>query len=267
MSDDYETQLTPLTSRFENLFRNPPPELSAQILSTIKSNPGVASAEALASSLLSVVEENPKKSESLILPIAHILPATADIVINDEDAGYNDYPFDHVFVIRLSELLSDTLHETQLHVPKQTVVSPQNTVLAAALFSASAIQHELLNSNHIYAFARQGLQLPDATIEEERKEVVAIGACLQLLVAGNIMKEKWLALSDGLEKVVAALESLKDKNVIKYPKAMDLLEVNFIPPNKVTITKNAFQKTITEAKGNFSTPLAPAAAWGLLFPS
>jgi hypothetical protein len=237
MSDDYEAQLA---SRFENLFRNPPSELSAQILSTIKSNPGVASAEALASSLFSVVKENPKRSEALILPIVHILPATADIVINEEGFGYNNYPFGDVFVIHLSELLSDALHETQLHVPKQTVVSPQNTVLAAALFSASAIQHELLNSNHIYAFARQGLRLPDATIEEERKEVVAIGACLQLLVAGNIMIEKWLAHSDGLEKVVEALENLKDKDVIKYPNAVEVLDVSFIFPNKVTITKYVF---------------------------
>jgi len=229
MSDAYETQLTLLTSRFDNLFRNPPTELSAQILSIIKANPGVASAEALASSLLSVVKENPKRSESLILPIAHILPATADIVVNDEGAGYNDYPFEQVFVIHLSEFLSDALHETQLHVPKQTVVSPQNTVLAAALFSASAIQHGLLNSNHIYAFARQGLRLPDAAIEEERQEVVAVGACLQLLVAGNIMIEKWLAHSDGLEKVVEALENLKDKNVIKYPNAVGLLDVSFHP--------------------------------------
>jgi len=201
MSDDYEIQLNPLTSRFDDLFRNPSPELSAQIISTIKSNPGFASAEALASSLLSVVKENPKTSEALILPVAHILPATADIVINDEDAGYNDDPFDRVFVIQLSGFLGDALHETQLHASKQTVVSLQNTVLAAALFSACAVKLELLNSSHIYAFTRQGLQLHDATIEDERKEVVAIGACLQLLVAGNIMIEKWLALSDGLERV------------------------------------------------------------------
>ena len=88
-------------------------------------------------------------------------------MITDE---YELNPLKDVSSNQLAEFLKDRLHETQLHAPEQ-----------AALFSASATKNELLeNHKATYAFARHGLQLPDATEEQERKGVVALGACLQL---------------------------------------------------------------------------------------
>ena len=150
----------------------------------------------------------------------------AKIPIDDKKAGYTDTSFDFVFSIFLSDFLSDALHETKLHAPKKTTVSQENTVLAAALFSGSVIQHGLLDSSHIYAFTSQGLQLPDSYFERERQEIVAIGACLQLLVAGQKLIEG-IVPEDGQDKVTPALERLKKKEIINYPKGIELLEVNF----------------------------------------
>ena len=98
--------------------------------------------------------------------------------------------------------------------PKQGEVVPQNTVLSSALFAGSALKNGLLTSKAIYSFVTQGLQFPGATYEEGRKEIVATGACLVLIVAGDIFLEKWMP-QGGVEKVQTALESLKDKNALE----------------------------------------------------
>ena len=63
----------------------------------------------------------------------------------------------------------------------------------------------------MYAFARQGLQLPDSDRVPVRDEVVAIDSCLQLMVGGvrpggAAMMEQWLDSSDGLKTVLQALK-------------------------------------------------------------
>jgi hypothetical protein len=251
MSDDYDTLVSSQTSRFSTIFSNPPSpkDLSPQIVSQVKANPNVACAEALATSLITTAKHSPQSSSILIHALIDALPSTTTIIITDEDAGYTNESFDAIFLSQLSDFLGNALHETQLHIPKQGMVAPTNTVLASAVFSAEAAKHGLIPGRAVYSFARQGLQLPDAMFEEDRKEIVAIGACLQLLIAGKVMVDKWLAASDGIEKITAALESLKEKDVIKYPKAKELL-----------------QKTIDQSKTGFANPLHPVDVWKMLFP-
>jgi hypothetical protein len=163
----------------------------------------------------------------LVQPLVRDLSATEDLCFTDQDAGYADIPFNTVFRIDLADILSNSLHET-LPNPKQTDISHDNTVLSSALFAASAVRNNLLTSTAIYAFVEQGLQFPRATINTERKEVVAIGACLLLLVAGQVLLDKWMADEDRLEKVIKALKVLKEKAVVQYPPAIDLLEVRSV---------------------------------------
>ncbi|CAA7262528.1 unnamed protein product [Cyclocybe aegerita] len=224
--------------------------VSTKTLAIIESNRSVDGAEELAASLLSAALANPEAVDSLVVPIVQIKPQANTILVTDEDAGYTDTPFFHLVEIRLSEGLGDELHETQLNKAKQTAVESSNSVLSAALFSASVLQNGLLSSKTIYAFARQGLQLPDEKSEDERKEIVAIGTLLQLLVAGKILVEKQLGLGFGLDKIVAALEVLKANKTIQNAKGVDLLE-----------------KTVTASKIGFSDPLSPANTWKALFPS
>ena len=61
----------------------------------------------------------------------------------------------------LAEFFNDILHENQLHVPEQTMITT-NSVPWAALFSASAEIQLIISNPGMYAFARQGLQFPDA---------------------------------------------------------------------------------------------------------
>ncbi len=141
--------------------------------------------------------------------------------------GWINTPFNDVFAIDLGDYLTTTLHELHLYKAKQTVVSPKNTVLSSALLVGSVVRNRLLGPNLVNGFVNQGLQLPsDIPVEKQRREVVSIGACLVLLVAGSVLLDKWREYEPGwLEKVVEALEVLKQKQVVKYPTGLDLLEV------------------------------------------
>jgi hypothetical protein len=223
MSNDYNDQVSSLTAHFETLFAHPPAELS----SIIRASPLGACSEALAAALLSSAQANPLSIDNLVQPLVRDLSATEDLFFTDQEAGYADTPFNTVFRIDLADILSNSLHETLPNDPKQTDISHDNTVLFSALFAASAVRNNLLTSTAIYAFVEQGLQFPRATINTERKEIVAIGACLLLLVAGQVLLDKWMADEDRLEKVIKALKVLKEKAVVQYPPAMDLLEVRW----------------------------------------
>ena len=97
------------------------------------------------------------------------------------------------------------------------------------------MRNKLLGSSLINAFVDRGLQLPRATTSigvKNRREVVAIGVCLVLLVAGHVLVSEWNVYDvEMLEKVVKALHLMKEKQVIKYPTGVDLLEVGvfFMP--------------------------------------
>jgi hypothetical protein len=226
MSDyDYDAQYSALLVRFEDIFKTSS-DISVELLSVIKSNPTAAGAEALATSVLDHAQASPQQVDTLVVAINNLLNTlqAQSITITDEDGSD---PFKDVFSSQLSGFLNDRLHETQLHEPKQTLIAASNLTLSAALFSASATKNRLLqNHKATYAFARQGLQLPDATEEQERKEVVALGACLQLSITGAMMIEQWLGKSDGQEAVVQALKGLKARGVVTTSGGLHLLDVS-----------------------------------------
>jgi hypothetical protein len=231
MSDydyDYNAQYSALLVRFEDIFQSfkTSSDISVELLSVIKSNPTGAGAEALATSVLDHAQASPQQVDTLVVAINNLLDAVhaQSIAITDEDGSG---PFKDIFISRLAEFLNDYLQETQLHAPKRTAIAASNLTLLAALFSASATKNRLLERHKgTYAFARQGLQLPDAIEEQERKEVVALGACLQLSITGATMMEQWLGKSDGQEAVVQALKGLKEHGVVTTSGGLHLLDVS-----------------------------------------
>lgn len=239
MSDyDYDTAEDALYSallvRFDDIFQSfkNSSDISVELLSVIKPNSKTevaagATIESLASSVFTYVKASPQDVDSLVVAMKSLLDMedAKSIVIT---GVYGSNPFTDLFSMQLSEDLNDHLHETQLHTPKRTEIAASNLTLSAALFSASAVKNQLLGSNGTYAFARQGLQLPDAREELERKEVVALGACLQLSVAGATMMGR-LGESDGQEVVVQALKGLKERGVVTTFGGLQLLDVSSSP--------------------------------------
>ena len=221
MSDNYNDQVSSLKAHFETLFAHPPVELS----SIIRESPLGPCSEALALAVLSSAQANPFSIDNLVQSLVRDLSATEDLRFTDQDAGYINTPFNIVFQEELADMLSDSL--LTWANSKQTDILHDNTFLSSALFAASAIRNNLVTSSAIDEVVRQGLQFPGATINKEREEVMAIGACLLLLVAGHVLLDKWVAEEDRLEKVIKALEVFKEKAVVQRPSAMDLLEVRW----------------------------------------
>ena len=221
MFNDYNDQVSSLTAQFKRLFAHPPAEVS----SIIRESPLGACSEALALAVLSSAQANPFSIDNLVQSLVRDLSATEDLRFTDQDAGYIDTPFNTVFREELADILSDSL-QTWPNL-KQTDILHNDTLLSSALFAASAIRNNLVTSSAICTFVEQGLQFPGATINKEREEVVAIGACLLLLVAGQVLLAKLMAEEDRLEKVIKALETLKEKAVVQHPPAIDLLKVRW----------------------------------------
>lgn len=136
---DYDAQYSALLVRFEDFFQSIKnlSNISAELLSVIKSNPTNASAEALATSALNQVQASPQHVDSLVVAIKNLLDTIDEsIEIADEYGSSKMY----ITVSRAS------LHETQLHTPKQTVIAASNHTLSAALFSATAIKNRLFEN-------------------------------------------------------------------------------------------------------------------------
>lgn len=233
MSDEdseYDAQFDALFERFKDIFKSfkNPSDLRVELLSVIKSYPTHACAVALGRSVLKHTQASLQDIDSVVVAVKNLIEMDYVKSIMVTSDGEVSDPFEDVCSWTLGEFLSDLLHETQLHVPKQTVISASNPTLAAALFSASAIKNGLdcVTGSATYAFAREGLQLPEADEEEERKEVLALGVCLQLSVAGAMMMEQWLGSSDSQEAVVKALKGLKERGVVTTSGGLHLLDVS-----------------------------------------
>jgi hypothetical protein len=163
------------------------------------------------------------------------LSTTEDITHTDEEVGYINTPFNALVRSDTGDCLRHYLLE-----PHQTIVTRKNTMFSYALLAGSAVRHKLLGTALVSAFVDNGLQLPGAIRVngvKNSREVMAIGACLVLLVAGGVLVDEWMVYDIGqLEKVVKALQLLKEKKEIKYPTGVVLLEVgSCLCPNAIII--------------------------------
>ncbi|TFK33340.1 hypothetical protein BDQ12DRAFT_738842 [Crucibulum laeve] len=244
---EYNSLVATLISSFLEIFLSGV-DRSNRILSIVNSNPTCAGAEALATSIISAAKLCPRQIDDLVLSTKFIFPSVKTLTVNDQPDGH-PVPFTDLFRCYLAEYIDDILYETQYYEPKQTEITSTNPILVTSLLSASAINNGLLEENQAsYHFIRQGLQFDDVPIDSEREPVVALGACLQLSIAGVVMMRRWLAQSNGRATILNALNNLKDSRVILTPRGKQLLK-----------------KTIENAEMQFTLPLSPATAWDLVF--
>jgi len=231
MSDAFNNQVSSLILRFENLFAQPPADLS----SILREGPQAACSEALGPSLLDAAEANPLSIDASVQSLVAGLSTTKDVIHTDvihnniihtdtdkEEGPYITTPFNDFVRRDIGDCLSYALHGSH-----QTAISRKNTMFSYALLAGSAVRNKLLGTGLINAFIDKGLELPGAiTGVKNRREVMAIGVCLVLLVAGSVLVSEWRVYDvELLEKVVKALQLLKEKKQIKYPTGVDLLEV------------------------------------------
>jgi hypothetical protein len=227
---DEETQREELDAIFDNIFRTStldPAQLSRDIFSVIQAHPTLACSHALAHSLTSHSEENPKDIYRLVQGTAAVFtsyPEANQIIIDEpEMTSGGPAPFHDELYVTLLEYMSygleDNEHESGLEI------TPSNVTLQTSLLSASVVATGLMEDSSIsMIFVREGLRLSN-TAKDERHELLAIAACLQLVTAGAPMVQQGLDMGDSLDDVVEALEKLMEDEVIQHPGGVRLLKV------------------------------------------
>ncbi|TFK35537.1 hypothetical protein BDQ12DRAFT_737454 [Crucibulum laeve] len=254
---NYDDEVATLTSTFLHIFQS---TIDFGLIQNLKidvsisiiehSGPDSACVEALATSILYAAKARPGSVDIIVLATREILASVGSLTVHDYPGG--PLSFEYLLRYFLADCLKDALYGPRMPGPEHTEITPTNPTLVAALFSASAIHKRLLrNVASPYRFLRQGLQL-SGPVNQKREVVLALGACLQLSVAGKWMMQDWLEQSDGREDgqeaMLKALNKLKDNHVIRAPAGIELLN-----------------KTIEIVQGKCTLALSPAAAWDLLF--
>jgi hypothetical protein len=113
-----------------------------------------------------------------------------------------------------------------------SAINPTNDYLIASMLSGSAIHNELCVSSVQVGEVTQGLQFPESKYKDHYKpkqyEVNAVGACIQVLAAGQaILKTNKLHESELKERILAIGE------VVKSPVGNVIVQVSKIIQFKI----------------------------------
>lgn len=116
---------------------------------------------------------------------------------------------------------------------KVTAINPTNDYLIASMLSGSAIHNELCVSSAQIGEVTQGLQFPESEYKDHYKpkqyEVNAVGACIQVLAAGQaILKTNKLHESELKERILAIGE------VVKSPVGNVIVQVSMVIRFKIS---------------------------------
>lgn len=139
-----------------------------------------------------------------------------------------DEALDTVFRREIYELINRLLY-----APAETSITSTNKYIIVSLISGVAIHTNLCHSHAQFAEIAQGLQFPQSNyreiFSENEDEIKALGACIQLLVAGPMLYNE----SEGQFKKEEIKERLQEVNqFMKHPTAVKVVGVRnpILPP-------------------------------------
>ncbi|KAG6835675.1 hypothetical protein H0H93_015844 [Arthromyces matolae] len=247
--DDNNDQYSILCTGFIDILKDAQDSstVASQIESIVQQNPNTMCTEALADALIEAAKVSPKSIDTFVPAISSLQSAFRLI---ETDYPGEDPSFLTVLRINLLDTLDTVLFETQLHEPPRTLVDPSNLTITTALLSASGLQHGLVPSYTSASFTYQGLaNTAKDTGHEAAQQVVSIGACLHLVIAGAIVKDKLEKGVTGWDETRSIVQALRNDVVITHPQGRLLL-----------------QETISIAQNNFERCLTAGKAWNILFP-
>ena len=144
-------------------------------------------------------------------------------------------------------------------------VAPANAFLVAGLISGACERTGLCRSPEQRGTVCEGLQFPDyAHAPEGAQEVLAVHACLALLVGGAAMYQ---AIGWEISKLGPALKRVAEENVIKDENGKKVLQVRCAWRNNIFIDFDELrQLAIQQVESEFSKVLDVSEIWGTLFP-
>ncbi len=145
-------------------------------------------------------------------------------------------------------------------------VAPANAFLVAALISGACERTGLCRSPEQRGTVCEGLQFPEyERAPESAQEVLAVHACLALLVGGAAMYQ---AIGWEIGKLGPALKSIMEENIIKDENGRKILQVCCPERNNIFIDliDDLRQLAIQQVESEFTKELDVAELWRTLFP-
>jgi len=106
---------------------------------------------------------------------------------------------------------------------------PKNKFLFHSLLSGLSLKHRLCKNSDMFAAIEQGLD-PDSALGnvgfDLLPEVMVVGACIQVLLAGSMIPTAGPGYSRSAEVVAKNLRDRKAAGMVKDPHAIQVLEVS-----------------------------------------
>lgn len=187
-----------------------------KLLELIKVHPTAAAITDLVSIYFELAAEDPTQLSRYAEALA-IIQATETTILDAAD------PFGNLGERKISLILYTILaefHSGDLFVQDASII-PSNDYLVASLFSAVSLKYRLTDSPAQVGSIRHGLHYKGGY---DTREVLVLGSCLQLLVAGSYLYGPG-GTDIGKDNISAALEAVKADRVVKTPNGQRLLVV------------------------------------------
>ncbi|KIM37504.1 hypothetical protein M413DRAFT_448554 [Hebeloma cylindrosporum] len=229
---------------FCDAFQNPDP--TPKLLELISAHPRGQTITDLVSFYHEFVTKSPTQVNRLAGVMVEIKSSKGFTVVASDNVGnLAQQEIAPVLATELADYLGGFLAEA-----KDTFVTPSNEYLIASLLSATSMIYGLCDSPAQAGAVAHGLQLKDRRHRDapESKEVLVLGMCLQLLVAGSYLYGP-TGTDTGKIDVLTALQDIKEEGIVKDANGQILLEA-----------------TVRQAKDGFKADVKDKDAWNILFP-
>jgi hypothetical protein len=222
----FQSWFFPMAGSFpnaENAFRGAfnQPDPTPKLLELIRANPELQTITDLVLVYMELVAESPTQIYKFAESLASVRQSTITVAGYDRLGNPAQQNIGHVF--------NDVFvgfHSTDLNDVKDKSVTPSNEFLIASLISAISMKYRFCDSPAQVGGLTRGLQYDDESYGDDvsSREILVLGACLQLLVAGSYLYGP-TGTDVGRVDVLGALERIKTADIVKGPNGQILLEV------------------------------------------
>lgn len=204
---------------FRDAFNQPDP--TPHLLKLIEANPQLPTITLLVYVYMDLVAESPTQIYKYADALASVRKSKITVAGGDRlgnPAQENiRHAFNDVFV---------GFHSFDLDNVKDKSVTPSNEFLVASLISAVSMMYTFCDSPAQVGALLRGLHYDDENYGDDvsSREILVLGACLQLLVAGSYLYGP-KGTDVGRVDVLGALERIKAADIVKDPNGQQLLQV------------------------------------------
>jgi len=208
-------------SAFRDAFNQPNP--TPKLLELIRAHPQLPTITHLVSVYMELAAECPIHIDKFARALVD-LQTTSEVTIAAYDAFGN--PAQQNIAPLLNRELAG-FHSGDLVAAEDTSITTSNDYLVASLLSATSMKYRLCDSPAQAGAVVHGLHFKDRRYRDDApasREILLLGACLQLLVAGSYLYGP-TGTDAGKVDVLKALQDIQSEGIVKSQNGQRLLEV------------------------------------------